>query len=439
MNFKNYMLLPLLVLFSVALSAQCLDWINPNATGGWTDFNSTFGGAPCDDGTGCPFNEIQAFEVFAAEAYAVDNFVAGAEYAFSMCNGAGAGTWVPEFTIIAPSGAVDAFGAGDGDACTITWTASEDGTYLIVINEAGACGGGDNTGVANGFPALTCVGDGPSCTPPVLDCSAGVLTTNGTATVCGDEATFDLLVEMDTIPTGGGLVYTFDDGLGGTGGLAGGFTITGAQNSVSWNSDLGGILSSNMLPTLVGPWVVRSGMRDADANLCDQSADSLIVSFGPILNLDAVTDAGNGSAMATASGGTPPYTYMWSDGQTTETATNLPMGDYTVTVTDAIGCTAEGAVTIMSTDVETIESLESLTISPNPTTDGRFLVNVQLDDVRSLQVSILDVAGRVIAQQDRQTAADQITFDLSNQAAGVYLVRVQVDQEALYRRVVLTK
>ncbi|MEZ4932091.1 MAG: hypothetical protein R2788_08240 [Saprospiraceae bacterium] len=143
---------------------------------------------PCDDGTGCPFNEISAFEVFASEVYSIDNFQEGGTYSFSICNGPGAGSWTPEFTIIAPSGAIDAFGLGDGDGCTITWTASESGTYLIVINEFEACGSGSNTQVANGFPALTCSG-GAFCD---LTCEAGTLTTNGTIVLCSADDTFDL-------------------------------------------------------------------------------------------------------------------------------------------------------------------------------------------------------------------------------------------------------
>ncbi|MCB0395942.1 MAG: T9SS type A sorting domain-containing protein [Flavobacteriales bacterium] len=48
----------------------------------------------------------------------------------------------------------------------------------------------------------------------------------------------------------------------------------------------------------------------------------------------------NGSLMVNVTGGSVPYTYMWSDpdGQTTQTASNLCAGDYTVSVTDAIGC-----------------------------------------------------------------------------------------------------
>ncbi|MBV6653140.1 MAG: SprB repeat-containing protein, partial [Mameliella sp.] len=235
----------------------CLDWLAPNPDGGWNDFNSTFGGAPCDDGTGCPFNEITAFEVFASEAYAVNDFQEGGTYTFSMCNGPGAGSWVPEFTIIAPSGAVEAFGAGDGDGCSITWTASESGTYLIVINEADNCGGGDNTGVSNGFPALTCAGGDEVACPEADACAVGALATTGEAVVCGPEGTF--LIETDgtdTIPAGGGFGWQFSDAQGGTGGLAGGFTLTGSASSSTFDADLNGVMSGNNLDPLGGTWVV---------------------------------------------------------------------------------------------------------------------------------------------------------------------------------------
>lgn len=48
----------------------------------------------------------------------------------------------------------------------------------------------------------------------------------------------------------------------------------------------------------------------------------------------------NGSATATATGGTTPYTYAWSpSGGTNATASQLGAGNYTVTVTDFKGCT----------------------------------------------------------------------------------------------------
>ena len=46
----------------------------------------------------------------------------------------------------------------------------------------------------------------------------------------------------------------------------------------------------------------------------------------------------DGSATVIAGGGTAPYTYLWSNGATTQTVNNLCVGNYTVTVTDAQGC-----------------------------------------------------------------------------------------------------
>ncbi|WP_144962207.1 LamG-like jellyroll fold domain-containing protein [Gillisia sp. Hel_I_86] len=59
----------------------------------------------------------------------------------------------------------------------------------------------------------------------------------------------------------------------------------------------------------------------------------------------------DGSATVLASGGTPnttgdPYIYVWSNGQTSPTATNLAAKEYTVKVIDANGCEIQIPVTI---------------------------------------------------------------------------------------------
>lgn len=54
----------------------------------------------------------------------------------------------------------------------------------------------------------------------------------------------------------------------------------------------------------------------------------------------------NGSATINAGGGTVPYNYSWSNSQTINPATGMPSGLYTVTVTDANGCTITDNVNI---------------------------------------------------------------------------------------------
>lgn len=92
-----------------------------------------------------------------------------------------------------------------------------------------------------------------------------------------------------------------------------------------------------------------------DANGCMTSVAICIMGPASPLtaNISAQTNVScfngtQGSATVSASGGTAPYTYSWSTtpAQTSPTATNLAAGNYTVTVTDANGCTATASVTI---------------------------------------------------------------------------------------------
>jgi hypothetical protein len=54
----------------------------------------------------------------------------------------------------------------------------------------------------------------------------------------------------------------------------------------------------------------------------------------------------DGRASVTATGGTPPYNYLWSNGYTVASANTFSHGTYTVSVTDAIGCLQTRTVTV---------------------------------------------------------------------------------------------
>ena len=60
----------------------------------------------------------------------------------------------------------------------------------------------------------------------------------------------------------------------------------------------------------------------------------------------------NGLINITVAGGTAPFTYLWSNGATTEDIRNLVAGDYTVTVTDAMNCIAVKTFTITSEEAK---------------------------------------------------------------------------------------
>ncbi len=83
-------------------------------------------------------------------------------------------------------------------------------------------------------------------------------------------------------------------------------------------------------------------------NNCDTIVSLTVIDTEPILTLSGSSQScqNEGMATATITGGLPPFSYQWSNGATGPTIDNLMSGDYTVTVTSADGCTAEGETTV---------------------------------------------------------------------------------------------
>ncbi len=78
---------------------------------------------------------------------------------------------------------------------------------------------------------------------------------------------------------------------------------------------------------------------------------TVVITEPPALNIsvdstDETSALNDGSAIAFILGGTPAYTYTWSNGGTTNPQVNLAHGLYTVDVTDANGCTISDATSV---------------------------------------------------------------------------------------------
>jgi len=84
-----------------------------------------------------------------------------------------------------------------------------------------------------------------------------------------------------------------------------------------------------------------------DNNGCSIIDSVTIQSLSLSLKDDTVS-CGNdtGYAIVNCGGGTPPYTYLWSNGNTTAIVNGLTAGSYTVVVTDSLGCQVTDSLTV---------------------------------------------------------------------------------------------
>ena len=83
-----------------------------------------------------------------------------------------------------------------------------------------------------------------------------------------------------------------------------------------------------------------------DGNSCTAQQSFIVTQPSPIVINGIITDVNcnsgiTGAINITVSGGTSPYTYLWSNTSTAEDQTNLAANTYTVTVTDFNSCTAQ--------------------------------------------------------------------------------------------------
>lgn len=187
----------------------------------------------------------------------------------------------------------------------VTATNLSAGTYNVVVTDQNGCT--TNTNVVIGEP------DNPLSLNIVTQTDVNCFGQNtGSATVAGSGGTPGYTYTWNTNPaTNGASISNV---------TAGEYTVT-VQDNNGCSAQLSVEISQPEEP-------LQASITNVQNVLC----------FG----------ASTGSATVSVLGGTPNYTYLWNDpsAQTTATATGLAAGSYSITVTDANGCTGTLNVTI---------------------------------------------------------------------------------------------
>ena len=84
----------------------------------------------------------------------------------------------------------------------------------------------------------------------------------------------------------------------------------------------------------------------------------------------------NGELAVTATGGTSPYSYLWSNGATTPTVSNLNGGTYTITVTDANDCQSFESWNVLEPNALNQQISNSEDITCTGANDGSATLNI---------------------------------------------------------------
>ncbi|MBK8847552.1 MAG: SprB repeat-containing protein [Bacteroidetes bacterium] len=271
--------------------------------------------------------------------------------------------------------------ATDAAGCieTATFTVTEpallgmNGTPTDVTTNGGSDGSIDVT-ATGGTPAYTYLWNDGDTNEDRTNLTSGTYTVTVTdANGCTEEATFTVNEPGCNEVVSGVVIDVLCNG--GTDASID-VTVTGNNGAVTylWND---GDTNEDRTGLAAGTYTVTA----TDAAGCIETA-TFTVTEPALLGMngtptDVTTNGGSdGSIDVTATGGTPAYTYLWNDGDTNEDRTNLTSGTYTVTVTDANGCTEEATFTVNEPGCNEVVSGVVIDVLCNGGTDASIDVTV---------------------------------------------------------------
>ena len=210
------------------------------------------------------------------------------------------------------------------------------------------------------------------------------------------------------------------------GGATGAITATVSGGTMPYT-----YLWSNMATTatVTGLSAGTYNLTVTDANGCTLTLSQIITE--PSLPLSATTSSTvssgtDGTATVTASGGTPPYSYLWSpSNQNTATASGLAGGNYTVTVTDANGCTQTSTVHVGTLGLEEVNLLQGLTLYPNPTHASVYLDLGKLFEEK-VTLTMTNALGQIISKNEVVNESI-VEMDTDLLEPGVYWIEIRIE------------
>ena len=129
--------------------------------------------------------------------------------------------------------------------------------------------------------------------------------------------------------------------------------------SYSWSN---GATTQNLLNIMAGQYIAtvtdNNNCSMNETVIVDQPDDSLSITLD---NLDSQTSCSpfNGSISISTTGGTIPYSFSWSNGETTEDITNLSANTYILSLSDSNNCSIQGTFTINSQTIPILVSFDS--------------------------------------------------------------------------------
>ncbi|SFT73789.1 Por secretion system C-terminal sorting domain-containing protein [Lishizhenia tianjinensis] len=194
-------------------------------------------------------------------------------------------------------------------------------------------------------------------------------------------------------------------------------TATGGTAPLDFLWDNGETTEDNTVGVMAGDYALTV----TDANGCTFTTPDYTVAE-PTELVATATDNLNGTATANVTGGTPPYEYVWDNGDQTQTQTTVQLGVQTVVVTDDNGCETTASVTTV-VGLDDVNPLNAVRVYPNPTIH---ILNIDITELNNVAVDIAlyDNTGRLVHQLSG--AQNQVVqFNTSELARGLYTLKLQ--------------